>query len=245
MGVRLDRLLANLGHGSRHDVRVAVARGRVRVSGVVTNDSSCDVADPAEVEFDGAPLKDVGPLLVLLHKPLGYVCSHDTTEGPRVYDLLPTRWQARNPQVVTVGRLDKDSTGLVLLTDIHPLVHALTSPKRHVTKRYIATLDRPMTADVAERFAAGTVILRGEERPCSPAIVEPLGDTSVTVTIDQGRYHQVRRMFAACGFHVTALHRTGFGDYELADLDVGTWQQLDPTAPAKGPVPEATFLEIA
>jgi 16S rRNA pseudouridine516 synthase len=227
-GMRLDRLLANLGYGSRQEVRGAVLSGRVRLGPTVVRDPGLAVTDATEVRFEGLPLDDIGPLLVAFHKPPGAVCSHDTREGPRVYDHLPPRWLARNPQVTTIGRLDKDTSGLLLITDDHALVHAMTSPKRHVTKRYRATLDRPADTTVVERFASGALLLDGEQRPCAAAVLEPIDDTTADVVLEEGRYHQVRRMFAACGLHVISLHRTTFGPYALGDLAPAAWERVAP-----------------
>jgi 16S rRNA pseudouridine516 synthase len=225
--MRLDRLLANLGYGSRQEVRSAVMAGRVRVDGVVIRETGRSVTNPATVRFDGVELLDAGPLLVALHKPADVVCSHDTGEGARIYDLLPPRWLNRNPQVVSVGRLDRDTTGLVLITDDHALVHAMTSPKRHVMKRYVAILDRPVDAATIEQFASGDLRLRDEEHSCLPAELVALPGATAAVLLHEGRYHQVRRMFVACGFQVLALHRTHFGPYELApDHAVGTWRRV-------------------
>jgi 16S rRNA pseudouridine516 synthase len=154
------------------------------------------------------------------------VCSHDDGEGRLVYDLLPERWRRRDPKISTVGRLDKDTSGLLLLTDDGALLHRLTSPKHKVPKIYEATLDRPLRGDEAEIFASGTLILNGEKTPCLPAKLEVIDPTHARLEIIEGRYHQVRRMFAAVGNHVTALHRSTFGDLTLEDLEAGEYRLL-------------------
>ena len=123
---RIDQLLASLGYCSRSEARDWVAAGAVTVRGEEVRNVSVK-ANPADVRVDGEPLDHPDGLLLLLHKPLELVCSHDTREGPNVYSLLPERWRRRNPQVTSVGRLDKDTSGLLLLTDQSPLVHRLTS----------------------------------------------------------------------------------------------------------------------
>src|SRR5690606_36615496 len=140
---RLDQLLSNLGYCSRRDARKWIDEGRVTVSGAAADDPGKRV-DAAAVQVDGEPLDHPDGLLLLLHKPLGLVCSHDPREGPNVYGLLPPRWQRRNTGVTSVGRLDKDTSGLLLLTDQTPLVHRLTSPKHKVPKIYRVTVDRPL-----------------------------------------------------------------------------------------------------
>jgi 16S rRNA pseudouridine516 synthase len=222
---RLDQLLANLGYCSRREARDWIRSGRVRVRGVVAEDFGAK-ADPAEVRLDGEPLDHPDGLLLLLHKPAGLVCSHDAREGANVYGLLPPRWQARNPPVTSIGRLDKDTSGLLLLTDQSALVHRLTSPKHKVPKVYRATLDRDLPAGLAGIFAAGTLVLKGEDAPCAPAGLKVLGPREAELTLTEGRYHQVRRMFASQGCEVLTLHRPRFGPLELGDLPAGQWREL-------------------
>ena len=222
--MRLDRLLANLGYGSRTEVKQLIADRRVLgLDGrILTNPGAPAVA--GDVTVDGKPLDHPGPLLVMLHKPLGYVCSHDEREGPRAYDLLPYQWLLRNPRLESIGRLDRDSTGLLLLTDDHQLVHRLTSPKHNMPKRYAVTLDAPADADLLERFASGELLIDGDAKPCLPAeltLDNSAGPTAAEVVMYEGRYRQVRRMFAACGRTVVALHRTHMGPYELGALTPG------------------------
>lgn len=163
----------------------------------------------------------------MLHKPVGYVCTHSEDEGPTIYELLPARWSMRNPAVTSVGRLDKDTSGLLLITDRGDLVQKWTSPKSVVEKVYEAVVDRPLEGQLVELFASGTMKLRGEDKPCLPAKLEILEDRRAQLTITEGRYHQVRRMFACAGWHVEQLHRSRFGAYELGDLTEGEWLMLD------------------
>jgi len=222
---RLDQLLANLGYCSRSQARDWVRAGRVTVGGKVVKDFGLKAA-PATVLVDGEPLDHADGLLLLVHKPLGLVCSHDEREGPNVYSLLPPRWRQRNPVVTSVGRLDKDTSGLILLTDQSELVHRLTSPKHKVPKVYHATLEADLPAGLGELFAAGTLVLTGEKEPCAPATLQVLGAREAGLTLTEGRYHQVRRMFASQGCEVLTLHRTRFGHLDLGGLAAGQWREL-------------------
>jgi len=229
---RLDRLLANLGYGSRREVTDLVARRQVVLDGVAVKDAGARLpvtADlPARMTVAGQPLDPPAPLTLVMHKPLDLVCSHREA-GRSVYELLPHRWRAREPALSTIGRLDKDTSGLLLITDDGPFLHRVISPKRHVAKRYVATLARPLTGDEAAVFAAGTLMLEGETEPLAPAVLEVLTPTQARLTITEGRYHQVRRMFAAVGNHVTTLHRDRIGGLDLpADLAAGAWRILTP-----------------
>ncbi len=227
---RLDRLLANLGYGSRSEVQRLVGASRVFLDGAPVKDASVRItvsADlPSRMFIGGEPLDPVPGLALMLHKPVGVTCSHKEV-GPLVYAVLPPRWRRREPGISTVGRLDKETSGLLLLTDDGALLHKIISPKKHVTKHYVATLARPLCGDEAALFAAGTLMLEGEAKPLSPAKLETLSPTSVRVTVTEGRYHQVRRMFAAVGNHVEALHRDRIGALTLPmDLAPGTYRQL-------------------
>jgi 16S rRNA pseudouridine516 synthase len=222
---RLDRLLANLGYGSRRDVQALVAAGKVVLDGVAIKDAGQKIAVtadlPLRMKIRGLPVDPPAPLVLIMHKPLGVVCSH-REDGERIYDLLPKRWQIRDPALSSVGRLDKDTSGLILITDDGDFLHRVISPKRHVPKVYRATLDRPLNGGEGAAFASGTLMLEGEEKPLLPASLEVLGECEARLTITEGRYHQVRRMFAAVGNHVVGLHRERIGGIALPeDLEPG------------------------
>ncbi|MEO6379573.1 MAG: 16S rRNA pseudouridine(516) synthase [Caulobacteraceae bacterium] len=230
--IRLDRLLANMGYGSRREVQQLVRHGGVTLDGAPLADADMRIAATPDLRdrmrIDGARLDPPPGMALMLHKPLGVTCSHKET-GALVYELLPPRWRRREPAISTVGRLDKDTSGLLLLTDDGALLHRIISPKRHVAKRYLATLARPLQGDEAERFAAGDLMLDGEDKPLAPAMLEPLSPTTAHLTVTEGRYHQVRRMFAAVGNHVEALHRDQVGGLELpADLEPGKYRLMTP-----------------
>ena len=221
---RLDQLLSNLGYCSRREARAWIERGRVTVGEAVADDVGQKVS-PADVRVDGEPLDHPDGILLMLHKPVGRVCSHDEREGPSVYSLLPARWRERNPQVTSIGRLDKDTSGLLLLTDQSPLVHRLTSPKHKVPKIYRATVDRELTPELVPAFASG-LKLAGEPAPCAPAELRIVSPHEAELTLTEGRYHQVRRMFSTRGYTVLTLHRARFGGLELGDLPPGEWREL-------------------
>lgn len=223
---RLDQLLSSLGYCSRKEAQALCGEGRVRVGTEVLDDASRRV-DADQVTLDDEPLEFPNGLLIMLHKPVGLVCSHDPKEGPRVYDLLPERWQQRDPKVTSIGRLDKDTSGLLLFTDQGALVQRLTSPRHHVDKVYVATLDREATPEMCEAFARGLELVEGNERVKTlPAVLRALGDRRAEVTLREGKYHQVRRMFTAVGAQVTSLARTRFGGWSLGDLPPGEWRAL-------------------
>ncbi|MFZ4071399.1 MAG: pseudouridine synthase [Caulobacterales bacterium] len=232
--MRIDRLLANMGYGSRRDIERLANSERVMLDGLPVDDVSARIAVTpdlaARMTVDAAPLDPPPGLIIALHKPRGVTCSHKEA-GPLVYDLLPLRWRAREPVISTVGRLDKDTSGLLLLTDDGALLHKIIAPKSHVAKRYLVDLARPLSGTERALFAAGGLMLDGEDKPLLPAEFEPLSERAGRLTLHEGRYHQVRRMFAAIGNHVEALHRDRIGGLNLAsDLAPGAWRLLDPVA---------------
>ena len=226
--VRLDKLLANLGYGSRREIHMAARDGRLRLHGAVIDAAERKIgeAEIAGLTVDGEPLDPPPGLVLMLDKPVGMTCSRDEA-GPLVHDLLPERWRRRDPPLSSVGRLDKDTSGLLLLTDDGALLHRIIAPKTHMPKRYRARLARPLRGDEAARFAEGTLRLKGEAKPLRPAWLEMIGPTEAVLTIEEGRYHQVRRMFAALGNHVEALRRESIGGLRLPDdLAEGAWRIL-------------------
>ena len=222
---RLDQILASLGYGSRREVARLIGEGRVRVSGVVQVDPASK-AEPTAITLDDQPLEYPEGIFVVFHKPEGCVCSHNGNEGRRIYDYLPPRWLLRNPRVTSVGRLDRDTTGVLLVSDDTALVHRLTSPKRHVEKVYQVTLDRTPDPRLVPAFAAGTLRLAGENRPCAPARLILRGGAEVELTLTEGRFHQVKRMFGFFGYEVLRLHRSHFGGFALDGLAPGQWRSV-------------------
>jgi 16S rRNA pseudouridine516 synthase len=162
----------------------------------------------------------------MLHKPVGYTCS-TKDPGRIVYDLLPPRFRLRSPVLSTVGRLDRETSGLLLMTDDGALLHRIVSPKTHLPKVYEATLAQDLRGDEGELFASGTMMLESEKDPLAPAQLEVVEARFVRLTLTEGRYHQVRRMFATVGNHVLSLHRSRIGGLALDDMPAGQWRILE------------------
>jgi 16S rRNA pseudouridine516 synthase len=226
--MRTDALLSRFGYCSRREVAQWLKRGRVTRNGTPIKSPS-EKVEPEEVLIDGEPVEFPHGIYVALNKPLGCTCSHKE-EGELVYDLLPPQWLSRNPVVNTVGRLDKETSGLLLLTDDGAFEHAQTSPKRHVPKVYSFTTSAPIPASAVQLFASGNLVLEGERTPCLPAELVITGEQAGKLTLHEGRYHQVRRMLAAVGAPVETLERIEIGPLKLADLNLepGEWCEIDP-----------------
>jgi len=225
--LRLDQLLSRYGYASRREAALWLKGGRVTraTDGVALRDAT-ERVEPAAVRVDGEPVEAVEGLLALYHKPAGVVCSRSDGEGQTVFGQLPERWSQRNPPVATVGRLDRDTTGALLITDSGVVVHRLTSPRHHVEKVYEVGYEGEPRPGLVELFGGGAMRLDGEDRPCAPARLEFTGTGTARLVLTEGRYHQVKRMFETVGLRVVRLHRPRFGEYELGDLAPGAWRLL-------------------
>lgn len=220
----LIRLIANLGYGSRREVQALFRAGRITdAAGEVLY--ADDTVAHEHIHIDGAPLDPPLGLTLMLHKPVGHTCS-TTDPGALVYDLLPKRFRLRSPLLATVGRLDRDTSGLLLMTDDGALLHRIVSPKSALAKIYVADLAQDLRGDEAAVFASGSLMLDSETTPLAPVKMETLGPRRARLVLTEGRYHQVRRMFASQGNHVTALHRERIGGLTLGDLPSGQWRAL-------------------
>ncbi|EEE43406.1 pseudouridine synthase [Roseibium alexandrii] len=222
--MRLVKLLANLGYGSRKEMQQAIRHGWVtdRKGNQLKADAKTDHKD---ILFDDEPLDPAQGVVILMNKPLGYVCS-TKDQGRLVYDLLPDRFRMRKPVLSTIGRLDKETSGALLFTDDGTFLHQVISPKSNVPKVYEVTLDRPMNGSEAALFASGEMMLENEQKPLKPAELDVIDETHARLTLHEGRYHQVRRMFAATGNHVTDLARSRIGTLTLEGVDEGQWKIL-------------------
>jgi 16S rRNA pseudouridine516 synthase len=224
--MKLVKLIANLGYGSRKDVTQLFRSGRITdADGEVLY--ADDVVAYETIRVDDEPLDPPPGLVLMLNKPLGVTCSRKDP-GRLVYDLLPPRYSVRSPALSTVGRLDRDTSGLLLFTDDGALLHRIIAPKAQVTKVYEATLAQDLRGDEGQLFASGTLLLETEKEPLAPAVLDVLGPRHARLSVTEGRYHQVRRMFAAAGNHVESLQRISVGALALGDLPVGEWRALPP-----------------
>jgi 16S rRNA pseudouridine516 synthase len=178
------------------------------------------------IRVDDEPLDPPPGLTLMMNKPLGVTCSRKDP-GRVVYDLLPPRYNVRSPALSSVGRLDRDTSGLLLFTDDGALLHRIISPKAQVTKVYEATLAQDLRGDEGDLFASGSLLLESETEPLAPAALEVLGPRHARLSVTEGRYHQVRRMFAAVGNHVETLQRVSIGALALGELPLGDWRALD------------------
>jgi 16S rRNA pseudouridine516 synthase len=223
--MKLVKLISNLGYGSRKEVAQMFRQGRITdaMGDVLYAD---DQVEHGNVRVDEEALDPPQGLLLLLYKPAGYTCS-TKDKGRLIYDLLPDRFRIRQPVLAPIGRLDKETTGLLLMTDDGDLLHRIISPKKKLPKVYEAILAEPIRGDEVTLFASGEMMLETEKAPLAPAVLEVLGERHVRLTIIEGRYHQIRRMFAAVGNHVVNLHRSAVGGLNVSDIKSGEHRILN------------------
>jgi 16S rRNA pseudouridine516 synthase len=223
--MRLSQILFSQGFGTRRDCAGLIAGGHVKIGGLTRSDPDEDFPTDALVfDVDGAHWPFHAMALLMLNKPAGHECSQKPKHHPSIYSLLPAPLRGRNVQAV--GRLDEDTTGLLLLTDDGSLIHKLTSPKHHVPKVYEVGCKHPVDARQVAQLLEGVVLL-DETVPVRAAACETTGEHSLRLTLTEGKYHQVKRMIAAVGNRVETLHRRAFGALALPDdLAPGQWRWL-------------------
>jgi len=223
--LRLDRFVSQAAGISRSQARSLIRRGRVNVDGQTVRDAARHVGEAERVEHAGEILVAPQPVYLMMNKPCGLLSATSDSDRDTVLSMLP---QALAARAHLVGRLDKDTSGLLLLTDDGDWSHRVTSPNHGCAKTYLAELAEPLVADAESRLSHG-LVLRSEKLPTRPAALQRLDATHVRITITEGRYHQVRRMFAALGNRVLALHRECIGGLFLDEtLHAGQWRALSP-----------------
>ena len=220
---RLDKILSEAGCGSRKELRAAIRAGRVTVNGEAVRDEAKKFDEKtAAIVFDGVPVELRRTVLLMLHKPAGYVTSTDDPVSPTVMELIPARYRAFG--VSPVGRLDKQTEGLLLFTNDGELLHRLISPKKQIPKVYYARHEGKAEQADVRAFGEGMTLRDGTQ--CLPAVLEPLGEGESRITVCEGKYHQVRRMMAARDMHVVYLERQQEGTLTLGALPRGAVRLL-------------------
>ena len=223
--VRLDKFLSNSTDYSRSEIKKIIKQKRVYVDGELTTSSEFKVCGKSEVLLDNKLISQTKPKYIAINKPTGYICSTQDESHPSVLNLLPAEL-ARDLHFA--GRLDVDTTGLVLVSNDGNWTHRVTSPKHKQNKTYRVDLVEPINSSAIELLAKG-LMLRGEEKPTLPAKVVAVSEFQILLTISEGRYHQVKRMLAAVGNHVSKLHRVSIGEIEVDEIAEGEWKELEPS----------------
>lgn len=221
--IRLDKFLCDCGAGTRSQVKILLKAGRVTVDGAAVKDGSIKVEPSAQkICLDGEALGVVGRVVVILNKPAGFVTATEDANEPTVMELLPE--EMKNWDLKPVGRLDKQTEGLLLFTNDGDLLHRLISPKKEVPKVYYARHEGSATAEDVDAFAQGLTLRDGTK--CLPAVLKPIGEGESLITVCEGKYHQVRRMMASRNMTVLYLERREESALSLGDLPRGETRKL-------------------
>ncbi|GAA6153038.1 pseudouridine synthase [Pseudoteredinibacter isoporae] len=220
--IRLDKFIADATELSRKQVQRAARQGFITVNDAVQKDPSIKVNESDSIVISGEVINAARPRYFVLNKPQGYVCTNKDDEHPTVLDLLD---EPRKSLLQICGRLDIDTTGLVLISDDGKWNHRVTSPNKGQGKCYYVCLASDISDDEVEQLKKG-IRLQGEPKPCKPADIERLFSNELNITISEGRYHQVKRMFGAVNNRVTELHRKSVGQIELGELEEGEYREL-------------------
>jgi 16S rRNA pseudouridine516 synthase len=231
--MRLDDLLFSQGFGTRRVCAGLIQQGFVQFPDVESTECAIEIIAKNGMVFtvQGKPWEYHESAYLMLHKPAGFECSHRPGAWPSAYSLLPAPLRQRPTKgvvqgVQAIGRLDQDTTGLLLLTDDGQFLHKMSAPKHHVPKVYQITTDRPVETEQIEQLLTG-VVLNDDPKPVKAAAAVQTGETTLDMTLTEGKYHQVKRMIAAVGNHVTALHRSQIGSLVLNEaLPLGQWRWL-------------------
>lgn len=219
--MRLDKFLAHTAGLTRTLAKQVIKQQRVQINDVVAHHASQIVTDTDQIQFDNTTLVMPGKRYIMLHKPDGLVCTRNDSHHADIFTLIND-----SQNLHAAGRLDADTTGLVLVTDDGQWSHCVTSPRHHCNKVYRASLEQPLTSDQIKQLETG-VMLNGEDKPTLPAQLASIAACQIRLTIHEGKYHQVKRMLAAVGNKIIALHRERIGDIELDNnLPAGSWRDL-------------------
>lgn len=220
---RFDKIISNQFNISRKDARTAIRRGKGMVGGVVIKDPSILVETSENIVFDGKKLEYKKYVYILMNKPKGVLSASDDKRQKTVVDLVPDEYKRTG--LFPVGRLDKDTTGLLIITDDGEFAHKVISPNKNVDKTYMVTLDGTVTDEMVKLFSNGVVLADGTV--CKSAKLEPCGDNKALITITEGKYHQIKRMFGVVGLGVNELERKTIGGLSLPEnLMVGECRLL-------------------
>lgn len=221
--MRLDKYICESTTMTRSQAKKVIIQGRITSSDTIVRNTAYKVSENESIRFDGNLINVRGTRYIMLNKPKDYICSTVDEQLPSIINLIKVD---KAEQLCIAGRLDADTTGLALITDDGQWSHKITSPRRNCSKRYRATLAQPVEQNAVTLFKEG-IQLKSENTPCLPATLEILTDNQVLLTIEEGKYHQVKRMFAAIGNLVVELHREQIGQIELdAQLKLGEWRYL-------------------
>ena len=223
MQERVDKLFSRLGLCSRSEVHGLIRAGKITINNTPVL-SMREKVDPTKILFKGSSLEHPHGIKILFNKPKGVLCTRLGEDS--IFSYFPDNWVNRRPVVNSAGRLDKYTTGMLIVTDDGDLVHRIISPKNHIAKIYDLEVEVPFDGSEVYLFKSGTIILPDEKKPCQPALLEVHSDRTGRITLFEGKHHQVKKMVEKANNRVLKLHRSGIGKLMLGGLKSGDWRDL-------------------
>jgi len=221
--IKVGKFLSSKGYGSRKEIKKAIKNKQILEDSIIVEDFNTLVT-PSKVLFNGEKIKFYDKINIVINKPRGYTCARVGDDS--IFKLLPKIWLNRNPKINTAGRLDKDTTGMLIITDDGLLLHKIISPKHMVSKIYKVKLENKIGPRVKDIFESGELTIKNESKPCKPVLFNQIDSFNVTLTMYEGKYHQIKKMFTACDNKVIELSRIQLGSLTIENLNIGEWREL-------------------
>ena len=221
--IKIGKFLSSKGYGSRKEIKHAIKNRLISEDGILVEGFD-DLVMPSKVFFKGKKVDFYNKINIMINKPKGYVCTRVGENS--IFNLLPEIWLNRRPKVNTVGRLDKDTSGMILITDDGLFLHKIISPKHKVSKVYKVKLEKKIGTIEKKIFESGKLIIKNESKPCKPVLFNQIDSFNVILTMYEGKYHQIKKMFSACGNQVVELSRIQLGSLTIENLKLGEWKEL-------------------
>ena len=221
--IKVGKFLSTKGYGSRKHIKQMIKNELILEGDTIVKDFN-SMVNPQDVNIEGEGVEFYDKINIVINKPKGYVCSRVGEDS--IFKLLPKIWLNRKPKVNTVGRLDKDTSGILVITDDGHFLHKIISPKHKISKVYKVMLEKKTDIKDKQILESGGLIIDGEHKPCKPVLFNQIDPFNVILTMYEGKYHQIKKMFTACNNKVIELSRIQLGCLPLKSLKVGKWKEL-------------------
>jgi len=222
--IKVGKFLSSKGYGSRKEIKQAIKNKLIKEDDALVKDFNC-LVNPKKVFVRGQEVMFYDKINIVINKPKGYVCARAGDDS--IFKLLPDIWLNRKPKVNTVGRLDKDTSGMLIITDDGLFLHKIISPKHKISKVYKVKLEKKIGAKEKQIFESGGLIIEDEDKPCKPVLFNQIDSFNVILTMYEGKYHQIKKMFTVFGNKVIELSRIQLGSLQIRNLKIGKWRELN------------------
>ena len=221
--IKIGKFLSSKGYGSRKEIKEAIKNKMISEDNVIIENFN-SLVNPRKVLVKGEKVEFYDKINIVINKPKGYVCTRSGINS--IFQLLPKIWLNRKPKVNTAGRLDKDTSGMLIITDDGNFLHKIISPKYKLSKVYKVKVEKKISINVKQIFESGGLIIKNEKKPCKPVLFNQIDSFNVILTMHEGKYHQIKKMFSMCDNKVVELSRIQLGSLSIENLKLGTWREL-------------------